>query len=430
MGTLSRMSSRLVLLEQHPGRATDYRALDAGITVLAVCLMLVSFGALARMPLNEALLHIVLTAAFAFLLFYGMVEMYRWGPLGRAVWMLGSTAVWVADMTVSPVAVYWVFVLFFVALRAFSNWVGYAWVAVCLGVSVGMQIPAGLTLGGVMGPALSAVVVVAINYAFATITRVSRERQQLIDELLATRDRLAETERAAGVAQERERLAHELHDTVAQNLSSIQMLLHSAEKDVRGSLPEAAAQQPLRKMETARRAASNNLAETRAMIAALAPAPLTEASLRDALTRVAGDFGAAGGLDIGVEVDGDAVPLPMRVEAGLLRIAQGAVSNVVTHAGASAARITLTYAPGEVRLDVVDNGRGFDVGAQRSKPSGLGHLGLDAMRSRAAELGGRLEIESAPGGPTALSVAVPVSINQKNDPQSGEEADVDPGTAG
>jgi len=343
--------------------------------------------------------------------------------------MLGATAVWVADMTVSPVAVYWVFVLFFVALRAFDNWVGYAWVVVCLAISIGMQIPVGLTLGGVMGPALSAVVVVAINYAFATITRVSRERQQLIDELLATRDRLAETERAAGVAQERERLAHELHDTVAQNLSSIQMLLHSAEKDVRDSgMPEVAAQQPLRKMETARRAASNNLAETRAMIAALAPAPLTESSLRDALGRVAGDFGAAGGLDIGVEVDGDPVPLPMRVEAGLLRIAQGAVSNVVNHAEASAARITLTYAPDEVRLDVVDNGRGFDVDAQALKPSGLGHLGLDAMRSRAAELGGRLDIESAPGGPTALTVAVPVTISHKSDPH--EEADVDPGTAG
>ena len=420
-----------MLLEQHPGKTADYRALDLGITVLAVCLMLVSFGALARMPLNSALLHIVMTAAFAFLLFYGMVEMYRWGTWGRVAWMLGATAVWVADMAVSPVAVYWVFVLFFVALRAFDNWIGYAWVVVCLGISIGMQIPAGLTLGGIMGPALSAVVVVAIAYAFDTITRVSRERQQLIDELLATRDRLADTERAAGVAQERERLAHELHDTVAQNLSSIQMLLHSAEQDVRASgLPEGVAQAPLRKMETARRAASNNLAETRAMIAALAPAPLTESSLRDALARVADDFGEAGGLDIGVEVDGEAVPLPMRVEAGLLRIAQGAVSNVVNHAEASAARITLTYAPEEVRLDVVDNGRGFDVNAQGLKPSGLGHLGLDAMRSRAAELGGKLEIESAPGGPTALTVAVPVRINQKTDLDSCEETDVDPGTAG
>jgi len=345
--------------------------------------------------------------------------------------MLGATAVWVADMTVSPVAVYWVFVLFFVALRAFDNWVGYAWVVACLAISIAMQIPAGLTLGGIMGPALSAVVVVAIAYAFDTITRVSRERQQLIDELLATRDRLADTERAAGVAQERERLAHELHDTVAQNLSSIQMLLHSAEQDVRASgLPEGVAQVPLRKMETARRAASNNLAETRAMIAALAPAPLTESSLRDALARVAGDFGEAGGLDIEVEVDGEAVPLPMRVEAGLLHIAQGAVSNVVNHAEASVARITLTYAPDEVRLDVVDNGRGFDVNAQGLKPSGLGHLGLDAMRSRAAELGGKLEIESAPGGPTALTVAVPVRINQKTDLDSSEETDVDPGTAG
>lgn len=420
-----------MLLEQHPGKTADYRALDSGITVLAVCLMLVSFGALARMPLNSALLHIVMTAAFAFLLFYGMVEMYRWGMWGRVAWMLGATAVWVADMTVSPVAVYWVFVLFFVALRAFDNWIGYAWVVVCLGIAIGMQVPTGLTLGGIMGPALSAVVVVAIAYAFDTITRVSRERQQLIDELLATRDRLADTERAAGVAQERERLAHELHDTVAQNLSSIQMLLHSAEQDVRASgLPEDKVQAPLRKMETARRAASNNLAETRAMIAALAPAPLTESSLRDALARVAGDFGEAGGLDIGVEVDGEAVPLPMRVEAGLLRIAQGAVSNVINHAEASIVRITLTYAPDEVRLDVVDNGRGFDVNAQGLKPSGLGHLGLDAMRSRAVELGGKLEIESAPGGPTALTVAVPVRINQKTDLDSSEETDVDPGTAG
>lgn len=78
-------------------------------------------------------------------------------------------------------------------------------------------------------------------------------------------------------------------------------------------------------------------------------------------------------------------------------------------------RITLTFGDDEVRLDVVDNGKGFDVASQAKKPSGLGHLGLDAMRSRAAELGGELAIESQPGGPTALSVAVPSSIKQKTD---------------
>ncbi|OEY04546.1 ATPase [Corynebacterium sp. BCW_4722] len=410
------MSSRLVVLEKHPGKATDNTALDTGITILAVCLLVVSLGALARMPLNAALLHIVLVSAFSFLLFYGMLEMYRWGKWGRIIWLVGITAVWVADMTVSAVAVYWVFLLFFVYLRAFNSWRGYVWVAVGLAITVAMQIPAGLTLGGVMGPTLSAVVVVAINYAFTTIDRVSKERQLLIDELLSTREALAETERSAGVAQERERLAHELHDTVAQNLSSIQMLLHSAERDIRGFVRAGEMEQPLRKMETARRAASNNLAETRAMIAALAPAPLSEASLREALERVAADFSAAGDLAVEVDVDGEpSDPLPMRLEAGLLRIAQGAVSNVVNHAAATRCRITLTYGEDEVRLDVVDNGRGFDVAGAAEKPSGLGHLGLDAMRSRAAELGGRLDIESATGGPTAVSVAVPVSINRKED---------------
>ncbi len=403
------------MLERHPGKATENTALDTGITILAVCLLVVSLGALARMPLNEALLHIVLVGGFAFLLFYGMVEMHRWGTWGRAIWAIGITAVWVADMTVSPVAVYWVFALFFVYLRAFNTWRGYAWVGVGLAIAVAMQVPHGLTLGGIMGPALSAVVVMAINYAFTTIDKVSRERQMLIDELLATREQLVDTERAAGVAQERERLAHEIHDTVAQNLSSIQMLLRAAERDVRASAAAGELEEPLRKMETARRAASNNLAETRAMIAALTPAPLTESSLREALERVAADFAAAGELTIEVEADGDPVQLPMRVEAGLLRIAQGAVSNVVNHARASRCRLTLTFGPGEVRLDVVDNGRGFDVEAQGDAPSGLGHLGLSAMRSRAEELGGRFEIESAPGGPTAVSVAVPTTINQKED---------------
>ena len=110
----------------------------------------------------------------------------------------------------------------------------------------------------------------------------------------------------------------------------------------------------------------------------------------------------------------------MRVEAGLLRIAQGAVGNVVKHSGATRARVTLTFAPGEVRLDVVDNGAGFDVNALPEKPVGLGHLGVDAMRTRARELGGELILESAPGGPTAVSVAVPVdeSVAAPDDKES------------
>lgn len=404
------------MLEQRPTDIPDNKALDTGITVLSVSLLVISLGALIGMPLDIALLHIVLVSVFSFLLFYGMVEMHRWHRVGQSLWLMALTGVWVADSLISPVAVYWVFILFFVYMRAFNDWVGLLWVTLGLGISIGIQIPGGLTLGGIVGPVLSALVVVASNYAFTTIARVSKERQQLIDELLATRKQLADTEREAGVSQERERLAHEIHDTVAQGLSSIQMLLHAAERDLdaTGLSPEELAA-PKRRMETARRAASNNLAETRAMIAALTPAPLTETSLGEALSRIAADFSAAGGMDIEVETDGEAAQLPMRAEAGLLRIAQGAVSNAVKHADATRVRVTLTYNPEEVRLDVVDNGRGFDVAAQEARPTGLGHLGLDAMRTRAEELGGELVVESAPGGPTAVSVAIPGSINRKED---------------
>lgn len=396
------------MLERDPADIPDNKALDTGVTVLAVCLVVVSLGALAKMPLNAALLHILLVTAFSFLLFYGIVEMPRWGAWGRGIWLGAISAVWVADMAISPVAVYWVFVLFFVYLRAFNDWRGLLWVVAGLATAIAIQIPVGVTLGGVMGPTLSAVVVVAINYAFTTIGRVSREREALIDELLATREQLAESEREAGVAQERERLAHEIHDTVAQNLSSIQMLLHAAERDLKATgLSDAEIEAPMKRMEAARRAASNNLAETRAMIAALTPAGLREASLSEALGRIAQDFATTGDMAIEVETHGEAGSLPMRTEAGLLRIAQGAVSNAVQHSGASRVRVTLNYEPDGARLDVVDNGIGFDVATQAGKPSGLGHLGLDAMRSRAAELGGELTIESAPGGPTALSVAVP-----------------------
>lgn len=406
------------MLERDPSDIPDNKALDIGITVLAVCLMLVSLGVLVRMPLNAALLHIVLVTAFSFLVFYGIVEMARWGGLGRATWLFGISAVWVADIAISPVAVYWVFILFFIYLRAFNDWRGIAWVVAGLATTIAVQVPVGLTLGGVMGPTLSAVVVIAINYAFTTIGRVSTEREALIDELMATREQLAASERDAGAAQERERLAHEIHDTVAQNLSSIQMLLHAAERDLHATgASEKMLEAPLKRMEAARRAASNNLAETRAMIAALTPAGLREASISEALGRIAHDFAATGDMGIEVETHGEPRQLPMRTEAGLLRIAQGAVSNAVQHSGAQRVRVTLNYEPDGVRLDVVDNGVGFDVAAQENTPAGLGHLGLNAMRSRAAELGGELTIESAPGGPTALSVAVPNAAAQEPQPK-------------
>ena len=110
-------------------------------------------------------------------------------------------------------------------------------------------------------------------------------------------------------------------------------------------------------------------------------------------------------MTIDVDVEGTQQQLPMRIEATLLRVAQGAVGNIVKHSGASKARVTLTYNPDEVRVDVVDNGRGFIPDTQPNEP---GHVGLAAMRRRAAEVGGELTIESTPGDGTAVSVCLPL----------------------
>ncbi len=98
--------------------------------------------------------------------------------------------------------------------------------------------------------------------------------------------------------------------------------------------------------------------------------------------------------------------LPDPVESALLRIAQGALANVREHAAATAAILTLTCMDDQIVLDVTDDGRGFD--AARAPAAGERGHGLPAIRARLRQMGGTLTIESAPGGGTALSAAIPL----------------------
>lgn len=380
-----------------------------GIHVLTSVLLIVTVSASVQLEWKFAVINVIICALFAFLYFFGSDLWEGWPPVARLTWLLGLSGLWVLMLPLANVSVYLLLSLFFLYLRVLDDYRGVVAVVIATAVSIGAQIPKGLTVGAVMGPAVSALVVVAIYYAFRTLWQVSRERQELIDQLMATRTQLAASEHAAGIAAERQRIAHEIHDTVAQGLSSIQMLLHAAERDLRDTGLSAEAAAPVvTRIDQARRTASDNLAEARAMIAALQPAGLSSASLETALRRVATSFAASVDMEIDVDIEGEVCALPMKTEAVLLRVAQGAVGNVVKHAQASRARITVSYAPGEVRLDVVDNGRGFDPEAVAQRPAGLGHVGLDAMRRRAEEVGGTLSVESAPGSGTAMSVAIPV----------------------
>lgn len=178
----------------------------------------------------------------------------------------------------------------------------------------------------------------------------------------------------AGVLEERQRLAREIHDTLAQGFSSINLLLELGES---GHAAEVARE---------------NLAEARRFVRDLSP---IRGTLVDALHRLCAH----------VEVDGEPYPLSVQTEVALLRVAQGAVANAAEHASAARVAITLSYLGDAVTLDVVDDGRGFDPSAV-VPAEGRGY-GLASIRGRIAELGGTVSVESAPGEGTAVAVTVP-----------------------
>lgn len=379
-----------------------------GVHILTATILVVAILMSVRMDLSRAVLNLVLLSLFAGLYFVGSYYLERMTGVWKLAWLIALTVVWIADILVASAGIYLLFVLFFLYLRVLGMVWGSISVIFGTAVSVGIQIPQGLTFGGVMGPVVSALVTVAIFYAFTRLHEINTERTALIRELMETREQLAETERAAGVAGERQRIAHEIHDTLAQGLSSIQMLLHAANRDLDGDINVDKARE---RIGLARQTAADNLQEARAMIAALQPAALSQTSLVGALDRMAQGFAAAADLNIEVEADGEVTQLPMKLEAVLLRIAQGAVGNVAKHAQATRARITVSYSDDAVRVDIVDNGVGFDVKAVESRPAGLGHIGLAAMKRRAEEVSGEVVIESSPGNGTAVSVSVPLTTN-------------------
>lgn len=260
--------------------------------------------------------------------------------------------------------------------------------------------------GALLGSIFSIVFTIISIYFFNAITRQSQERKRLIEELMATRAALAEQERQAGIVEERQRLAREIHDTLAQGFTSIVMHLEAAEPHI-----PAEASALRRHVEQARATARDSLNDARRLVWALRPEQLEQGgSLADALARVAWRWSEDTGIAAYTNVEGTPVPLPPDVEVTLFRITQEALANVRKHAQASRVDITLSYLDDEVLLDVQDDGVGFDratvSAASRSVDGGFG---LTGMRERLRLLGGSLMIESAPGEGTSITVVLPLT---------------------
>lgn len=231
---------------------------------------------------------------------------------------------------------------------------------------------------------------------FEKIVVQSVERYELIEKLRRSQEEAARLSEQAGALAERERLAREMHDTLAQGFTSIITLTQAVESEL-DSDPATAR----RHLALMRETAAENLAEARAMVAARQAVPVVSGDLDGALTRISERLGQELGIEVTATVTGTPEELPNDLRVCLLRTAQEALANIRKHADASRARVTLAYTDVGVALTVADDGRGFDS----SVPSDGN--GLANMRHRAESVGGLLDLESSPGLGSTIRLTIP-----------------------
>jgi signal transduction histidine kinase len=390
----SRVSRREDAWATGPGRWDAYYAI-----VFAVVLVVVWVGTDPRQRL------IAIAAMAAMIPCYLLVGRPVWagcrGPAWRgAAYVIAMILLFAAAQSQDPNAWF----LAFVICPQFFTVIG---LRMAMAASVALNLLAGLLLVyrvHSMAVAATSLAIAAAGLGFSIayggwVSRIieqSAARAGIIEQLEATRAELAAVHHEAGVLAERQRLAGDIHDTIAQGFTSIVMLIQAAEAEIDADPAEAR-----RHLGLAAETARENLAEARALVAALAPAQLEGEKLEDVLRRLAGQTAEQLSLAADFTVVGVPRPLGVGAEVILLRVCQEALANVRKHARARRAGVRLSYRPASVRLEVEDDGAGFDPAAVN------GGYGLRGIRARVGEVGGSLALRSAPGEGTMLSIEVP-----------------------
>lgn len=243
---------------------------------------------------------------------------------------------------------------------------------------------------------------IALGAWIGALIEQSTRRRELIAQLQAAQEMLAEAERRAGVLEERGRLAREIHDTLAQGFVSIVLHLEAVEEAGQKN-PETAR----RHLDQARTTARANLDQARRVVQDLRPPQLEQQPVHEAIEALALRWGDETGIDITAKTTGVPIVLPEDTEVTLLRAAQEALSNVRRHASATQVQVTVSYIDDVVVLDVRDDGIGLTESARSPE---WGGFGLTAMRERVASHGGAVEMESTPGQGTTVAVTLPTSV--------------------
>ena len=335
-------------------------------------------------------------------------------------WLLGVAVLWAVAVAVSPAFVWVAFALWLLAGHLLPVRGALLLTVITLGLVVCAPPLAGepWRLAGVVGPTVGAVFALALSRGQVLLARDALERARLVDSLVAAQTesaalqaQLVDAHREAGALAERTRLSRDIHDTLAQGFSSI-LLLARGSRSVDGDEP---LRDVLGRIEAT---AGDNLAESRRIVAALAPKSLTHTGLAAALERLAADLSADTDIAANVRVEAGVPDLTVADQVVLLRVAQGALANVRTHSGASTVTLTLGGSDRQARLDIVDDGRGFDAvawAATQTNPTGhdlsTGGYGLAAIRARLRERGGDVIVESEPGDGTAISASLPLGLS-------------------
>ncbi|WP_228648451.1 sensor histidine kinase [Microtetraspora sp. AC03309] len=317
--------------------------------------------------------------------------------------------------------------MFIQSFTLIPGWWAYGGVAATAGVLVVARPEQGRTPSQMLFSFLVALLVAsAIGLVSHAIRDQNENRKVMIAQLREAGAKLAElaeenahlqaqlltSAREAGVLGERQRMAREIHDTIAQGLTAICTQLEAADNTI-DDIPATRS-----RLNTVRTLARESLNEARRSVQALRPAPLDEAQLATALHDIAGKWSQTTGVPASVSVTGDPRPLHAEVEITLLRVAQEALANIGKHASATRAGLTLSYMEDVVALDVRDDGAGF---TEATSSSSEGGFGLIAMRQRVTRLAGDFAIETAPGQGTGISATIP-AIPAASDPGSSDRS--------
>jgi len=390
----------------------------------AAFVILPSVGALRAITAEgvPAALAILSAVAIAAIYLLGSWRALSRGEAGRAAdtdlllpsraWVLTLSGVWMATTFVSASFVWIAFPLFFLVLFALGRIAGPLVLGIVALWAVISPVLAReqwtLGIGEILGPLVGAAFSLIAHAVYRRLLQETDRNRELVAQLRAAQSELADSERRKGIAEERRRLAQDIHDTLAQGLNSIVMLSRGACATHPSAAPEFS-----RIEDTAR----ENLADARRLVRDLAdraPRTTLEQALRSVLAR-AEALGDRPRWEM--RIDGTPRELdPAQVET-LHRAAQSLVANVQRHAEAQRCVLTLAWWPGRVSLDVVDDGRGFDPAATghreeagaggEAESRGEGGDGLRLLRARMDRAGGTVAIDSAPGEGTSVGLSLP-----------------------